>query len=48
MLAVSVLGPAPVPRIQLPTVATPSFPVLGVAPVTLPPPLVTAKVTVIP
>src|SRR3989442_15210093 len=34
------------PTVQLPTVATPSPPVVAVAPVTLPPPDPTAKVTV--
>ena len=47
-VAVRVLGPGVSPRVQLPTVAMPSAPVLGVAPVTLPPPLATANVTTTP
>jgi hypothetical protein len=47
-VAVSVLGPVAAPSVQLPTVAIPSLPVLGVAPVMLPPPEATANVTVTP
>src|SRR5207248_3730089 len=42
-VAVSVFAPAVVPSVQLPTVAIPSLPVLGVAVVMLPPPEATAK-----
>ena len=45
-VAVSVLRPAA--RIQLPTVAMPEASVIWVAPVTLPPPVTAANVTVIP
>jgi hypothetical protein len=48
IVAVNVFGPAAAPRVQLPTVAMPSVPVLGVAPLTLPPPLTTANVTATP
>jgi hypothetical protein len=44
--AVSVLAPAAVPSLQLPTVATPASLVICVAPVMDPPPPVTAKTTV--
>ena len=47
-VALSVFVPAVVPSVQLPTVATPLLPELGVAPVTDPPPLATANVTVTP
>src|SRR5262245_34030581 len=43
-LAVRVLEPIE-PSTQLPTAATPSAPVTGVAPVTVPDPLATTKVT---
>jgi hypothetical protein len=46
--AVSVFDPAAVPSFQLPTVATPSEPVVSVSPVAEPPPVVTVKVTSIP
>ena len=46
--AVSVFAPAVFPSVQLPTVAMPSPFVVWDAPVTDPPPLVTAKVTVAP
>src|SRR5438132_5197541 len=44
-LAVAVSVFVPSWTVQLPTVATPSTPVVAFAPVTLPPPLDTAKVT---
>src|SRR5437879_891951 len=44
-LAVAVSVFVPSWTVQLPTVATPSTPVVAFAPVTLPPPLATAKVT---
>src|SRR5438552_18611226 len=44
-LAVAVSVFTPSWTVQLPTVATPSLPVVAFAPVTLPPPLATAKVT---
>src|SRR6266550_4145136 len=44
-LAVAVSVFAPSWTVQLPTVATPSAPVVAFAPVTLPPPLATANVT---
>src|SRR5690242_7636205 len=44
-VAVIVFAPATVPNVQLPRVATPDALVVGVAPVRLPPPPVTAKVT---
>src|SRR2546426_8759560 len=44
-LAVAVSVFTPSWTVQLPTVATPSLPVVAFAPVTLPPPLDTAKVT---
>ncbi len=47
-VAVSVLAPAVVPRVQLPTVAMPEALVVAEAPVTEPPPAVAAKVTVTP
>jgi len=47
-VAVSVLLPAVVPRVQLPTVAIPLTLVVWLAPVTLPPPVATAKVTLTP
>jgi hypothetical protein len=47
-VAVSVLVPAAGPRVQLPTVAMPFASVVWVPPVTLPPPVVTAKVTATP
>src|SRR5574341_2120782 len=43
--ALSAFAPVTVPRVQLPTRATPVASVVGVAPATLPPPAVTAKVT---
>ena len=43
--AVRLSAPALVPRVQLPTVATPLALVTAGAPVTAPPPLATAKVT---
>jgi hypothetical protein len=48
LVAVSVLPPGIGPRVQLPIVAIPLALVVWVAPVTLPPPEATAKVTVIP
>jgi hypothetical protein len=47
-LAVSELAPALVPRVQLPTVATPLELLVCDPPVTLPPPAVTANVTAAP
>ena len=47
-VAVSVLAPAVVPSVQLPTVAMPEALVVAEAPVTEPPPAVAAKVTVTP
>src|SRR3954469_14645551 len=47
-VAVTVLAPAADPSVQLPTVATPFDPVVAVAPVNVPPPDVTAKVTLTP
>jgi hypothetical protein len=47
-VAVSVFAPAVGPRVQEPTVAMPWAFVVAVAPVTLPPPDATAKVTVTP
>src|SRR5512145_23239 len=47
-VAVSVWGPAVVPSVQPPTVAMPAAFVVWVAPVTEPPPDVTANVTVTP
>ena len=47
-VASMVLAPTVGPRIQLPTVATPLAFVVAVPPVTLPPPPVTAKVTLAP
>ena len=47
-VALSVFTPVAVPSIQLPTAAIPLLPVLGVAPVTLPPPDATANVTLTP
>src|SRR5712691_1228091 len=44
-VAVSVLVPGLAPTVQLPTVATPSLPVVAVRPVALPPPVATANVT---
>jgi len=48
LVAVSVFVPAVVPRIQLPTVATPLESVVAVAPVIVPPPDATANVTLTP
>ncbi len=48
LVAVRVLAPAIVPSIQLPSVAMPLALVVGEAPVTEPPPPVTAKVTLTP
>src|SRR5256714_10297165 len=45
-VAVSVFSPAPGPRVQLPTVATPFASLCATPPDTLPPPPVTANVTV--
>src|SRR5438552_4677546 len=45
-VAVSVLSPTPGPRVQLPTVATPFASLCATPPDTLPPPPVTANVTV--
>jgi hypothetical protein len=45
MPAVSVLAPTVGPRFQRPTLALPSTPVTGLAPVIEPPPDVTVKVT---
>ncbi len=47
-VAVRVLAPALVPKVQLPTVAMPEALVAGVRSVAKPPPLVTAKVTLTP
>ena len=47
-VAVSVLAPAAGPRVQRPMVATPEASVVGVVPVTEPPPEATAKVTMTP
>ena len=47
-VAVSEFAPATIPRVQLPTAATPNAFVVAVAPVIEPPPLATAKVTVTP
>jgi hypothetical protein len=47
-VAVSVLIPVAAPTVQLPTVAIPSALVVAELPVTLPPPLPTANVTVTP
>src|SRR5436309_6857536 len=47
-VAVSVFSPAPVPSVQLPTVAMPPASVVWLAPVMLPLPGVTAKVTATP
>ena len=47
-IAISVLVPAAVPSVQLPTEARPSTPVTSVSPVMLPTPDVTAKMTVTP
>src|SRR5574341_323176 len=47
-VAVRELAPAAVPRVQLPTVAMPAASVVALAPVMLPPPDATAKVTAIP
>ncbi len=47
-VAVSVLAPAVVPSLQLPTVAIPEALVVALAPVTEPPPEATAKVTTTP
>src|SRR5579862_549279 len=47
-VAVRVFAPAVVPRVHPPTVATPFESVVCVAPVTDPPPLVTANVTCTP
>ena len=44
-VAVRAFDPAPAPSVQLPAVATPFAPVVGVAPVTPPPPAVTPNVT---
>src|SRR5919106_5733996 len=44
-VAVRVFGPGVGPRVQLPAVATPFVPEVATAPVTLPPPVATAKVT---
>ena len=41
-------APTDAPRVQLPTVAMPNVVVVGVAAVTLPPPVATEKVTVTP
>ena len=48
LVAVSVLAPAVVPSVQLPTVAMPDALVVADAPVTEPPPEATAKVTATP
>ena len=45
-MALSSFSPAVVPSVQLPTAATPAASVTTVAPVTLPPPDTTTKVTV--
>ena len=47
-MAVSVLAPAVVPRVQLPTVAIPAAFVVAEAPVTVPPPETTVKLTTTP
>lgn len=47
-VAVSVFAPAVAPRVQLPTVATPLAFVVCVPPVTLPPPVAAANVTLTP
>src|SRR5882762_4014242 len=47
-VAVRVLAPAVLPSVQLPTVAMPLALVVGVAPVTLPPPSAGANVTATP
>ncbi len=47
-MAVSVLTPAVVPRVQLPTVATPEELVVTEPPPTVPPPDAAAKVTATP
>src|SRR5690348_18447568 len=47
-VAVTVLGPATVPSVQLPTVAMPLALVVWVGPVMLPPPDATANVTATP
>ena len=48
VVALRVLGPAVTPRTQLPTVAMPLALVVCVPPVTTPPPVATANVTVAP
>ena len=48
LVAVSVLAPAAVPRVQRPTVAMPEASVAAVPPFTTPPPDVGANVTVTP
>ena len=48
LVARSVLAPAVVPSIQLPTEAMPEAPVVAEAPEIEPPPLATAKVTATP
>ncbi len=47
-VAVRALSPAAGPRVQLPTAASPAASVVSVAPVTAPPPCVTAKTTCTP
>src|SRR5437867_3982229 len=46
--AVSVLGPASSPKLQLPTVAMPAASVVAFAPLTAPPPLATTNTTTTP
>lgn len=48
LVAVRVFAPAVGPKVQLPTVAMPLDPVVGVKPVAWPPPEATAKVTLTP